>query len=311
MHRSFRRMDASRSRQLRRSAACGAVMTAAALLGACRRAGILDPRGPVSGAERLILLNATGIMLVVVVPVIMITLAFAWWYRASNKKAAYEPEWSYSGQIEMVVWSIPAMVVILLAGVGWTGSHQLDPAQKLVSEKKPVRIQAISLDWKWLFIYPDQGVATVNELVIPAGTPVEFMLSSATVMNSFFVPRLGSQIYTMAGMTTQLSLEADNPGTYPGISAQFSGAGFSGMTFAVVAVSPGQFAGWVATTRQSGTALDAADYAGLAKPSQNNPATTYRQVPSQLFETIVSRSAPVSKDSRSAPAAAPPFRSRN
>src|SRR6202140_598229 len=157
-----------------------AALAAACRVDSCRGAGVLDPQGPVAGAERLILLNATAIMLVVVVPVIVLTLAFAWWYRASNKRATYSPDWSYSGHIELVVWSIPAMVVILLAGVAWTGWHELDPPRKLKSDAKPVRIEVVSLDWKWLFIYPDQEVAAVNELVVPIGTPVEFMVTSAT-----------------------------------------------------------------------------------------------------------------------------------
>ena len=194
---------------------------AVCLLASCRRAGVLDPQGPVSSAERLILLNATAIMLVVVLPVIALTLAFAWWYRASNKHAVYRPDWHYSGYIELVVWSIPAMVVILLAGVAWTGSHLLDPARELKSDVKPIRIEVVSLDWKWLFIYPDLELATVNELIVPSGTPVQFLLTSATVMNSFFVPQLGSQIYTMPGMTTRLNLLAERPEFYPGMSAQF------------------------------------------------------------------------------------------
>src|ERR1700722_1517781 len=154
-----------------------AALVAACLAGSCRGAGVLDPQGPVASAERLILLNSTAIMLVVVVPVIILTLAFAWWYRASNKRSTYSPDWSYSGHIELVVWSIPAMVVILLAAVAWTSSHELDPPRKLKSDVKPVRIEVVSLDWKWLFIYPDQEVAAVNELVVPIGTPVEFMLT--------------------------------------------------------------------------------------------------------------------------------------
>jgi cytochrome o ubiquinol oxidase subunit II len=190
---------------------------------------VLDPQGPIASAERLILLNATAIMLVVVLPVIVLTLAFAWRYRASNRRAAYRPDWSYSGYIELVTWSIPTMVVLLLAAVAWIGSHQLDPALSLQSGVKPIRIEVVSLDWKWLFIYPDQQVAAVNQLEIPTGVPVEFVLTSATVMNSFFVPQLGSQIYTMPGMTTRLNLLAERAGDYPGLSANFSGDGFSDM----------------------------------------------------------------------------------
>ena len=264
------------------------IVSTVALLAGCVREGVLDPHGPVSGAERLILLNATGIMLVVVVPVILMTLAFAWWYRASNSRAAYDPDWDYSGHIELVTWSIPAMVVILLAGVGWTGSHDLDPAQKLHSSAKPIRIQGVSLDWKWLFIYPDQGVATVNRLVVPAGAPIEFSLSSATVMNSFFVPQLGSMIYTMPGMTTQLNLLAESAGEYPGYSSQFSGDGFSDMRFPVNAVSSAEFPAWIERARTSSETLDAGAYDRLAVPG-TVAAQTYGSVTPHFYEWIVAR----------------------
>ena len=204
-------------------------------------AGILDPAGPVGRADKLILLDSLSIMLAIVIPVILATLGFAWWFRASNTRARYLPTWSYSGRLELIIWSIPLMVVLFLGGVGWVGAHDLDPAKPLPSSVKPLEVEVVSLDWKWLFIYPDQGVASVNQLVVPAGTPIHFRLTSATVMNSFFVPRLGSQIYTMAGMTTQLNLKADAPGVYPGLSAQFSGAGFSEMRFQCRRRAPGQF----------------------------------------------------------------------
>ena len=254
--------------------------------------GILDPQGPVSAAERLILLNATGIMLVVVLPVIVLTLSFAWWYRASNKRAAYRPEWSYSGHVELVVWAIPSMVVILLAGVAWTGSHELDPARPLKSDAKPIRVEVVSLDWKWLFIYPDQRIAEVNELVVPAGTPIEFQLTSATVMNSFFVPQLGSQIYTMPGMRTRLNLLAERPGNYPGLSTNFSGDGFSDMRFVVRAVPAADFAAWIERTRAAGRPLDADAYSQLARAGGNAKTQTYRSVDPGLFERIVQKSAP-------------------
>jgi cytochrome o ubiquinol oxidase subunit II len=263
------------------------VPLAASLLAACRRAGVLDPHGPVGGAERLILLNATAIMLVVVVPVIVLTLTFAWWYRASNKRATYSPEWAYSEHIELVVWSIPAMVVILLAGVAWTGSHALDPARGLKAEAKPIRIEVVALDWKWLFIYPDQQVATVNELIIPSGVPVEFALTSANVMNAFFVPQLGSQIYAMPGMTTHLNLMSDHPGEYAGLSSNFSGDGFSDMRFLVRAVPAAEFSSWLARTHGEGGALDAGAYSQLAHPGSNAKVQTYRSVDQNLFERIV------------------------
>jgi cytochrome o ubiquinol oxidase subunit 2 len=271
---------------LSRSRIFGA-LAAACLLASCRGAGVLDPQGPVASAERLILLNATAIMLVVVVPVIVLTIAFAWWYRASNARAAYRPDWSYSGEIELVVWSIPTMVVILLAGVAWTGSHQLDPPRKLESDATPIRIEVVSLDWKWLFIYPDEKVAAVNQLVVPAGAPIEFSLTSATVMNSFFVPQLGSQIYTMPGMTTRLNLLAERPGNYPGLSAQFSGDGFSDMRFLVHAVPASEFEGWLARTRGVGPALSVDAYSKLARASSNTQVQTYGSVDPNLFERIV------------------------
>jgi cytochrome o ubiquinol oxidase subunit 2 len=253
----------------------------------CFAAGVLDAQGPVAAAERLILINATAIMLVVVLPVILLTLGFAWWYRASNSRALYRPGWSYSGQIELVVWSIPAMVVILLAGVGWTGSHELDPARKLKSEIAPLRIDVVALDWKWLFIYPDQKVAALNELVVPAGAPIEFVLTSATVMNAFFIPQLGSQIYTMPGMATRLNLLADRPGDYPGLSSHFSGDGFADMHFIVHAVPASEFSAWLKRTRESGSALTADGYAQLAQPSSNPKPQSFRSVDPHLFERIV------------------------
>jgi cytochrome o ubiquinol oxidase subunit 2 len=254
--------------------------------------GVLDPQGPVSLAERLILLNATAIMLVVVVPVIVLTLAFAWWYRAANARAVRRPEWSYSGQIELVVWAIPAMVVMLLAGVAWISSQQLDPARRLESPEKPIRIEVVSLDWKWLFIYPDQQVATLNELIVPAGAPIEFTLTSATVMNAFFVPQLGSQIYTMPGMTTHLNLLAAQAGDYPGFSSHFSGDGFSDMRFMVHALPAEGFTNWIARTHAQGIELDAAAYAQLAKAGANPEVRSYGSVGTGLFEHIVHTAAP-------------------
>jgi cytochrome o ubiquinol oxidase subunit 2 len=261
------------------------------LAAACQQTGILDPQGPVASAQRLLLINATEIMLVVVVPVILMTLGFAWWYRSSNARARRSEELAYEGRVDFVVWSIPALVVVLLGGVTWIGSHQLDPRAPIAANAKPLQVDVASLDWKWLFIYPDQGIAAVNLLVIPAGTPVSFRLTSATVMNSFLVLQLGSQIYTMPGMTTHLNLLADRPGEYPGISANFSGNGFAWMRFMVRAVPADEFDGWVAQVRGSGSALDIASYTQLAKPSQDVPARTYREVDPKLFERIVDQTA--------------------
>src|SRR5215468_391610 len=257
------------------------------LVASCRPAGVLDPQGPIASAERLLLINSTAIMLVVVIPVIVATLAFAWWYRSSNARANRGADESYEERIEFVIWSIPALTVILLGGVIWIGSHQLDPRAPIPGQSDPLRVDVVALDWKWLFIYPDQGVAAVNQLVIPAGTPVEFRLTSATVMNSFFVPQLGSQIDAMGGMITHLHLLADEPGEYPGFSAMFSGDGFSDMRFIAKAVPPGDFNSWLEQARGTGFGLDEASYAELAKPSQDVPPTTYRLVEPKLFERIL------------------------
>jgi len=181
--------------------------------------------------------------------------------------------------------------VILLGGVIWISSHQLDPRAPIPGESAPLRVDVVALDWKWLFIYPDQGVAAVNQLVIPVGTPVQFRLTSATVMNSFFVPQLGSQIYTMGGMTTHLNLLADQPGEYLGLSANFSGDGFSEMRFVVKSVPAADFNAWLEQVRGSGSALDDAGYAELTKPSKAVPPTTYRSVQPKLFERIIDQTA--------------------
>jgi cytochrome o ubiquinol oxidase subunit II len=249
--------------------------------------GVLDPQGPVASAEQLLLINSTSIMLVVVIPVIIATLAFAWWYRSSNTRATRSLEESYEGRVEFVVWSIPALTVILLGGVIWISSQQLDPRAPIPGNSDPLHVDVVSLDWKWLFIYPDQSVAAVNQLIIPTATPVEFRLTSATVMNSFFVPQLGSQIYTMGGMTTHLNLLADKPGEYPGFSANYSGDGFSEMRFIVKSVPTADFNAWLEQARATGSALDDVAYAALAKPSKAVPPTTYHSVDPKLFERIV------------------------
>jgi cytochrome o ubiquinol oxidase subunit 2 len=254
--------------------------------------GVLDPHGPVGEAERLILLDSVTIMLAIVVPVVVATLGFAWWFRASNAHATYLPHWAFSGRLELIVWAIPALVITFLGGIAWFGSHALDPFKALPSSTKPIEVEVVSLDWKWLFIYPNEGVASVNQLVIPVGTPVHFRLTSSGVMNSFFVPQLGSQIYTMAGMTSQVSLEADQEGTYSGLSAQFSGDGFADMRFDVRAVVRYVYVKWIADTRAGGATLDMAAYAELSKPSKNVKPATYGAVAPELFEAIVNQTTP-------------------
>jgi cytochrome o ubiquinol oxidase subunit II len=265
-----------------------AAAAAALLLAGCA-GGVWDAQGPVGAADRQMTLNALAIMLAIVVPTIALGLAVAWWFRASNPRAQRRPHYVYSGRVELVVWSIPLLVILFLAGVIWVGSHQLDPFRPLESNTKPLEVQVVSLDWKWLFIYPDEGIATVNELVVPAGVPVHFSLTSASVMNAFFVPQLGSMIATMNGMVTQLHLQADRPGDYYGASTQFSGDGFSGMHFVVRAVPTDRYAQWVTTARGAGAALDRAAYGDLARESSNVLPYTYRAVERGLFQAIATQ----------------------
>jgi cytochrome o ubiquinol oxidase subunit 2 len=255
-------------------------------------AGVLNPAGPVGAAERVILLDSLAIMLAIVIPTLLATVAFAWWFRATNTRARYRPDWAYSGRIELIVWSIPTLVILFLGGVIWIGSQRLDPATPLAPAERTLEVQVVSLDWKWLFIYPGQRVAAVNQLVVPVGVPVHFSLTSASVMNVFFVPQLGSMIYTMNRTVTQLHLQADRAGEYLGESAQFSGDGFPDMRFTVRAVPRQDFEDWIAHARSAGNPLDRETYIGLSQPGALKGPSTYRDVESELFEGIVSQRIP-------------------
>jgi cytochrome o ubiquinol oxidase subunit II len=261
------------------------------LLSGCH-AAVLSPAGPVGEGERVILLDSLAIMLAIVIPTIAAILAFAYWFRASNRRARYLPDFAYSGRLELLVWSIPALVIFFLGGIAWISAHLLDPAEPLQSKAAPLEIEVVSLDWKWLFIYPQQRIASVNHMVVPAGVPLKLKITSASVFNVFFVPQLGSEIYSMYGMTTLLNLQADRPGDYFGLSAHFSGDGFPGMSFDVQAVSPQAFTAWTTATQGSGPVLDEAAYRGLLKQSQDVQPYTYRAVRSGLFEDIVDQKLP-------------------
>ena len=262
---------------------------AATALAGCTRS-VLDPAGPVGAGDATIMIDATVIMLAIVIPTIGLAFWMAWRYRASNTKAEYRPNWSYSGRIEAVAWSIPILTIMFLGGVIWIGSYQLEPSRPLSAKTPPLEVQVVSLDWKWLFIYPQQGIATVNQLVIPAGRPVHFSITSASVFNVFFVPRLGSMIYAMPGMTAQLNLQADRPMTeLAGESAQFSGDGFSDMRFQVQAVTPDQFTAWSQAAKGTGAVLDQAAYTTLARQSQNVAPFGYRGVDPALFQAIATQ----------------------
>jgi cytochrome o ubiquinol oxidase subunit 2 len=267
----------------------GVLLMAAGLpLAGCEKS-ILDPLGPVGRDDAVILIDATLIMLAIVIPTILLAFWMAWHYRASNTKAEYLPYWSFSGRIEAVVWAIPILTIMFIGGVIWIGSFRLDPFRPLPSKTPPLEVQVVSLDWKWLFIYPKQGIATVNQLVAPAGTPVHFSITSASVFNVFFVPRLGSMIYAMPGMVSQLSLQADRPVQTWGTSAQFSGDGFSDMQFQVRSVPAADFGAWVASVKGSGPVLDRAAYARLMQQTQRAPSSTYRSVDPQLFQAVATQ----------------------
>jgi len=261
------------------------------LLNGCG-SGVLAPVGPIADGERLILLDALGIMLVIVVPTILAVLLFAWWYRASNNAAVHLPEWAYSGKLEVLVWAIPAFVVLFLGGVAWIGSHQLDPSRPIASSKAPLEIEVVSLDWRWLFIYPGQHVATINRLVVPVGTPVHFRITSSSVMNVFFIPRLGGEIYAMSGMATQLNLLGESTGTFPGLSAQFSGDGFADMSFRTEVVTAAQFKTFLDQAQAAPTRLDDDAYRVLERQSHDAREQVFGTVASGLFDRIVSLELP-------------------
>jgi cytochrome o ubiquinol oxidase subunit II len=259
------------------------------LLSGCSNLDILNPKGSVGLAERDLIATSTWAMLIVVVPVIALTLWFAWRYRASNKNAEYKPGWTHSTGIEIAVWTIPTLIILFLAVLTWKSTHELDPYRPLESQVKPINVEVVALDWKWLFIYPDLGIASVNQLAIPVGTPVNFRITSDTVMNSFFIPQLGGQIYAMAGMQTRLHLIADHSGDYAGLAANFSGKGFSDMKFRTLATSPEDFNAWVAKVRASSDRLDMDRYHAVSEPSQKDPVRYFSTVDPKLFNNIIAR----------------------
>lgn len=259
------------------------------LLSGCDGVPLLDPKGQVGIEQRNLIVIATLLMLIVVIPVILMTLIFAWKYRATNKAAKYTPDWSHSTKIEIAVWGVPMLLLVFLGYYTYVSTHELDPYRPLESDVKPVTIEVVALDWKWVFIYPEQGIATVNKIVFPANTPVNFRITSDSVMNSFFIPGLGGQIYAMAGMTTKLHLIANKNAEMDGISANYSGAGFTGMKFKAIATSEEDFNAWVAEVKASPKQLDNAEYAALEKPSENNPVELYSTVTPNLFQLIIDK----------------------
>lgn len=256
---------------------------------------VLRPAGDIAVQQRDLLLISTGLMLLIIVPVIALTVVFAWYYRKSNKSADYAPDWDHSTQLELVIWAAPLMIVMALGALTWMGTHLLDPYRPLdrISANKPfdrdakaLKVNVVALDWKWLFIYPDYGIATVNELAAPIDRPIDFHITSANVMNSFYIPALAGQIYAMPRMETQLKSVVNRPGVFEGFSANYSGAGFSGMRFNFHGMSDQDFASWVASAK-SGTVLDRAAYLKLELPSENAPVARFGTVDPMLFMLIL------------------------
>ncbi len=265
------------------------VCLAVVLFGGCDQMILLDPKGPIGQTERYVILTAFGLMLLVIVPVIVMALWFPWKYRETNTKAVYAPKWSHSKTIEWIVWTVPAVIVTILSILIWQTTHRLDPYKPIETGVAPIRIEVISLDWKWLFIYPDLGVASVNELVFPARVPLNFRITSASVMTSFFIPQLGSQIYAMGGMQTRLHLLADEPGTYLGQNQQYSGRGYTEMNFEAIAMSAKDFSAWTDRVSQSPEKLDMQRLDALETPSLADPVRYFSSVQPGLFDHILQK----------------------
>jgi len=252
-----------------------------------RTVAVLDPKGPIAAQERDLIVTATLIMLIVVIPVFVMTFAFAWKYREGNTKARYTPNWDHHPILEFSWWLIPTIIIVILARITWVSSHTLDPYRPIASVNPTMTIQVVALDWKWLFIYPQQNIATVNYVQFPVNTPVDFQITSDAPMNSFWIPQLGGQIYAMPGMATELNLLASSLGSFHGSSANISGVGFSGMTFTAHASTQTDFNHWVGQVQQSHPSLTMSHYSQLARPSSYNPPAYYASAQPNLFNAIV------------------------
>lgn len=289
MARTMTSNSGSRTGRFLRTVATAAVL--AALLSGCN-AVVLHPAGDVASQQADLVLIATGLMLVIILPVMALTVLFARKYRASNTEADYQPEWEHSTQLELLIWSAPLLIIIALGAVTWTGTHKLDPyrpieriapGQPLPAGVEPLEVQVVALDWKWLFILPQYGIATVNDLAAPVDRPIRFHITASTVMNSFYIPALAGQIYAMPSMETRLNAVVNQPGTYEGFSANYSGQGFNHMRFAFHGMSQARFDQWVAEARGAGRKLDSATYLKLEQPSEAVPVIRYSSVAPDLY----------------------------
>jgi len=268
-----------------------------ALLAGCDTV-LLNPSGDIAAQQGKLIIVSTVLMLLVIVPVIILTLVFAWRYRQSNTTARYEPDWDHSTLLELIIWAAPLLIIIALGAVTWISTHTLDPYRKLqrIDETRPVPadaqplvVEVVALDWKWLFIYPEQGIATVNELAAPVDVPIHFKITASTVMNSFYIPALAGQIYAMPGMQTQLHAVINKPGDFEGFSANYSGAGFSHMRFRFHGLDAAGFDRWVKQAKSAQGELTRADYLELERPSEREPVRRYAKVADGLFKAILNR----------------------
>jgi cytochrome o ubiquinol oxidase subunit II len=259
---------------------------------------VLNAPGDVAAQQGDLIVVATLLMLLIIVPVIVLTLVFAWRYRAANTRATYSPDWDHSTQLELAIWAAPLLIIIALGAITWVSTHKLDPyrpieriaeGRPLPAGTKPLVVEVVALDWKWLFLYPEQGIATVNEVAVPVDRPIQFKITGVTVMNSFYIPALAGQIYAMPGMETKLHAVMNKPGDYVGFSANYSGAGFSGMRFRLKGMNDRDFEGWVNNIRGSGSTLGRAEYLQLEKPSEFEPVRRYAQVDAGLYDAILNR----------------------
>ncbi|ASU38806.1 ubiquinol oxidase subunit II [Herbaspirillum sp. meg3] len=275
----------------------GLIFLPAILLAGCNTV-VLNPSGDIASQQGRLIVISTILMLLIIVPVIALTVLFAWRYRKSNTAVRYEPDWDHSTQLELVIWGAPLLIIIALGLLTWISTHTLDPYRKLsrldaqrpIPENvKPLTVEVVALDWKWLFIYPEQGIATVNELAAPVDRPIEFKITASTVMNSFYIPALAGQIYAMPGMQTKLNAVINKPGEFEGFSANYSGAGFSDMRFKFHGVSDEDFDAWVKKVKSSGGALQRAQYIALEKPSIKDPVQHFNAVDGTLFHAILNR----------------------
>jgi cytochrome o ubiquinol oxidase subunit 2 len=250
-------------------------------------APMLDPKGTITLLERDLLFTAFGLMLIVVIPVFLMAFLFVWFYRPTSKHDVYDPDWGYSVWMDGLVWLVPAAIVVAIGTLVWEYTHKLDPYRSLDSTERPLEVQVVAQDWKWLFLYPEQGVAAVNELAFPSARPLSLRITSDTVMNSLLIPALGGQIYAMAGMETRLHLLADEPGRFAGRNMQYSGDGFANQYFEAIAMSEDDFEAWIAKAGQSPDSLDAAAYEQLARPSELHPVAYYARFEPDLFQRII------------------------